>query len=145
MARAEVTVAIKRPAADVFACLIDIDRGTEWQAELVEAKQTSSGPFGVGTTIQEVRRFIGRQIESTVQITEFEPGRKMSFESTSGPIPIRGNHTLEPVDGGTSLNLAIEAELTGVLKMAEPMVVNTAKKQITADLAKLKELLEANS
>ena len=69
----------------------------------------------------------------------------MSFESTSGPIPMRGYYTLEPVDEGTSLNLTIEAELTGVLKMAEPLVVNTAKKQITADLAKLKELLETNS
>ncbi len=145
MARAEVTVAINRPAADVFARLIDIDRGTEWQEELVEAKQTSSGPFGVGTTIQEVRRFMGKQIESAFQITEFESGQKMSLESTSGPIPMRAYYILTPVDGGTSLNLAIEAELTGVLKMTEPLVVSTAKKQITADLAKLKELLEANS
>ena len=144
MARAEVSMVIKRSASDIFAFLTDIEKGTEWQAELVEVSQTSTGPMGVGTTIREVRRFLGRKLESVFQVTEFEPSQKLAFQSTVAPFPMRGQYTLEPEaeDAGTKVTFVIEADLSGAFKMAETIVVHTAKRQIDADLTKLKALLE---
>ena len=144
MAKAEVSLIVNRQAHDVFAYLTDIDKETEWQTELIEAKQTSAGPISVGTTVREVRRFMGRRMEVVFQITEFEPNEKMAFQSTSGPFPMHGQYTLQPVDGGTKVTFFIEGELSGVFKMAEPIVAHTAKRQMDADLARLKTILESS-
>ena len=72
MARAEMSVVINCPAPDIFAYLTDVANGTEWQEDLVEAQQTSAGPTCVGTTIREVRQFMGRRLESVFKIIEHE-------------------------------------------------------------------------
>jgi carbon monoxide dehydrogenase subunit G len=144
MARAEASVVIKCPAAAVFAFLIDIGKGTQWQASVTEAGKTSEGPLGVGATSREVRRFMGRQMESTFEVTEFEPDRKITFKSTSGPIAIRARYILEPAAGGTRLSIVVDGELDGVFKLAEPMVVQSVKQQLDADFGTLKNLLEAS-
>ena len=100
MAKAEASIVVNRPAHDVFAYMTDIDKETEWQAELLEAKQTSTGPLSVGTTVREVRRFMNRRMEVVFEITEFEPDREMSFKSISAPFPMHGRYSLEPVEGG---------------------------------------------
>jgi len=145
VARAETSLVINCPVDKVFAYLTDIPRGTEWQSELVEVQQTSSGPVGIGTTIREVRRFLGRNLESTFTITEYEPDYRMGFESTSGPIPMRAYYSLEGTASTAKVTLAVEAELTGVFKMTEPLVIHSAKRQMDADIARLKEILEAGS
>ena len=143
MARAEASLVINCPVDKLFAYLADISKGTEWQSELVEAQQTSSGPVGVGTTISEVRRILGRNLETSFTITEFVPDCRLEFKSTSGPIPMRAYYSLEESGGGAKVTMVVEAELTGVFKMTEPLVVNTAKRQMDADIAKLKDILEA--
>ena len=143
MAKAEANIVINRPANEVFAYMTDVEKETEWQAELLEAKQTSAGPLSVGTTVREVRNFMNRRMEVVFEITEFEPDSKMSFKSISDPFPMRGRYSLEPVEGGTSVTFFIEGELTGVFKMAELIVAQTAKRQINADLSRLKTHLES--
>ena len=145
MAKVEVSKVINGLASDIFAYLTDIEKGTEWQAELLEAGQTSTGPMGVGTTIREVRRFMGRRMETVFLITEFEQDQKMSFKSTSAPFPLRGQYTLEGAEEGTRVTFSIEADLSGVFKMAETIVVQSAKRQMDADISKLKTLLEASA
>ena len=145
MAKAEVSKVINRSASDIFAYLTDIEKATEWQAELLEAGQTSSGPMGVGTTIREVRRFLGRRMEAVFLITEFEQDQKMSFRSTSAPFPMKGQYTLEGAEEGTRVTFIVEGDLSGVFKMAETIVVQSAKRQMDADFNKLKTLLEASA
>lgn len=142
MARAEASISINCPVSKVFTYLVDIPRGTEWQGELVEVQQTSSGPMATGATFREVRRLLGRNLETVFIITEYEPDGKLGFEATSGPIPIRGYYSLDGTVNGTNLTLVVEAELTGVFKMTEPLLVHTARRQMEADIAKLKEILE---
>ena len=143
MARAEASLIINCPVGKVFAYLADISRGTEWQSELLEVNQTSNGPVGIGTTLREVRRLMGRKIETAFTVTEYEPDVSLGFKSTSGPIPMRASFSLDGSSNGTKVTMTVEAELTGVFKMTEPLVVHGAKKQMDADIAKLKELLEA--
>ena len=145
MARAEASLVINCPVSKVFAYLTDIPRGTEWQSELVEVQLTSSGPVGIGATIREVRRFLGRNLETAFTVTEYEPDSTVGFKSTSWPIPMRAYYSLEESGDGAKVTMVVEAELTGVFKMTEPLVVQTAKRQMDADIARLKEILEAGS
>ena len=143
MARAEASLVINCPINKVFAYLADIPRGTEWQSELLEVHLTSNGPVGIGTTLKEVRRLLGRNLETAFTVTDYEPDFRLGFKSTSGPIPMRAYYTLDGKGDGTKVTLTVEAELTGVFKMAEPLVVNNAKRQMDADIASLKGILEA--
>ena len=144
MARAQATIVINQPASVVFAYLIDWDKGTQWQQQLVEVAQTSGGPVGLGTTIKEVRSLMGRRIETTFKITGFELDEKVTFESIQAPFPMQAHYNLEPVTGGTQVAFTVEAELTGIYKMAEPMVAHSPKIQLESDFALLKQILEAD-
>ena len=143
MAKAEASIVINRPAHDVFVYMTDVDKETEWQGELLEAKQTSNGPLSVGATVREVRNFMNSRMEVVFEITELDPDRKMAFKSISAPFPMNGWYRLEPVEGGTNVTFFIEGELTGIFRMTEPIVAQTAKRQINADLGRLKALLES--
>ncbi len=145
MARAEFSTMIKRPVEDVWAVISNVENNPKWASSALEAKQTSAGPIGVGTTAQFVGKFLGRRIETESVITEFEPNRKYSWESKSGPFPIKGSTALEQIDGGTRVTGTLEAEPGGFFKLAEPLVITMAKRSFQGDLDNLKDLMEADA
>ena len=145
MARAEVSTMIKRPVEDVWAVISNVENNPKWSSFALEAKQTSPGPIGVGTTARFVGKFLGRRMESESVITEFEPNRKYSWESKSGPFPIKGSTALEQTDGGTRVTGTLEAEPGGFFKLAEPLVITMAKRSFQGDLDNLKDLMEADA
>ncbi len=61
----ETSVVINRPIEDVFNYSTDPGNTPEWQTGLLESRLTSAGPIGVGSTIRDVRMFMGRQAAST--------------------------------------------------------------------------------
>ena len=49
------------------------------------------------------------------------------------------------MEGGTRVTEAVEAEIGGFFKLAEPLVVRMAKRQVAADYGNLKDLLESQA
>ena len=145
MARIEHSVVINRPAEEIWAFMADSANSPQWISGLVESRQVSDGPMGSGTTIRNVGRLLGRQIESTYEITEWEPYKRGSVKSTSGPIPFEGTRTFESEGGGTRITEVVDAQIGGFLRLAEPVIARMMKRQIEADYAKLKDLLEARA
>ena len=142
MARFEQSVTIDRPIEEVFAFVADPDKEMKWRSSLEEITMTSEGPIGVGTTYRKVERFLGRKVERTSEITEFELNKKCSFKSTSGPIAMDSTITFEARADGTRVSMVANAELGGFFRIAEPMVVRMARRQMETEMANLKDLLE---
>ncbi len=145
MARMDVSTTIKRPVEDVWAVMSNVENNPKWSSFALEAKQTSTGPIGVGTTARFVGKFLGRRMESESVITEFEPNRRYSWENKSGPFPLKGSTALEQIDGSTRVTGTIEGEPGGFFKLAEPLVITMAKRSLKGDLDNLKDLMEANA
>jgi uncharacterized membrane protein len=146
MAKVEFSpITINRPVEDVFAVLSKLEDTPKWSSTAIEAKITSAVPIGVGATARYVDKFLGRRFESEVEITEFEPNRKLTMQSTSGPFPFRGSLTLEGTAGRTQVSGTFEAEPGGFFKLAEPLLVRIGKRQFESDLANLKDLMEASA
>jgi len=145
MAKFEGSIVINRPLEEVFALLSNPENNPKWQSGIVELRKTSEGPIGVGATYRSVNQFLGRRLEGETEITEYEPNRKYSEKSKSGPVPFESRATFERVEGGTRINLEAEAEIGGFFKLAEPLVVSAVRRQLTADLANLKDLMEAHA
>ncbi len=141
----EHTGVIDRSIEEVFAFVTDPNKDPLWHASTLEAEQTSEGPVGVGTTYRIVLKFLGRRIETTYEIIEYEPPHKHCVRITSGPIPAVGCLLLEPTDGGsTRLTQTLDrGELGFFFRLAEPLVRRAINRQSEADLATLKDLLEA--
>ncbi len=146
-ARQQHGVVIDKPLEDVFAYITDVNNNSLWQSSTLETEQTSEGAVGVGTTYRSVSKFLGRRIETTLEVTEHEPPRKQCVRVTSGPIPAVGCYLLEPADGGggTRFTQTLEAEAGGFFRLAEPLVARAYGRQLQSDMATLKDLLEARA
>ena len=143
MVRFEFSVDINRPPSEVFAYLTDPAHLPEWQSSALEAHW--EGEKGVGGRIKEVRKFLGRRMESELEVTEYEPANRFDLRVLSGPVPFSVHHTLESRDGGTRLRFVGEGDPGGFFKLAEPIVARTAERQFKSDFETLKDVLEGRA
>jgi uncharacterized protein YndB with AHSA1/START domain len=141
--KVESSILIDRPVEEVFAYVVDPNNTAQWAGPVVEAKKTSEGPVGLGTTSSRVSQLLGRTMEATYEISEYELNSHYADKMTSGPVPITSRISVAPVDGGTKVTIAGEIQAAGFFKLAEPIFARIAKRQVAADVQTLKELLEA--
>jgi carbon monoxide dehydrogenase subunit G len=140
----ENTVFIQRSPQDVFDVITNPAKAVEWQSSSEAGEWTSDSPFGVGSTWKAKIKFMGRDIESDMQITDWESPSLVSFKTLSGPIPMEATNNLEPKDNGTLLTLNGKIEFGGFFKMAEGMAGKQVVKQVENDNKTLKQLMESN-
>ena len=140
----ETVTEIRRSPAEVFAALLDFDRTPMWNPGVSEVR-APAGPFGVGSSVVYVGRFLGRDYESTSRCTEYTPDRRFASESISGPFHLEVDYTLDEVADGTRLSGLYRGESRGFFKLAEPLVVRLTKRHFETATANLKELLEADA
>ena len=143
MVKLEHSVTINRPVSEVFAYLTDVTNLPEWQGGTIDVRPETEGATSVGSRFTQVLKFLGRRLESTLEVTEYEPDRRFSLRTLSGPVPFTVRHTLEPSDGATRIDVVGEGEPGGFFRMAEPLVARQAKRMFEHDFATLKDLLEA--
>jgi hypothetical protein len=143
MVRLEHSVVIARPLEAVFAFAADFANDAQWSAAVKRSERVSTGSLAVGTTLRHVTELLGQRVDAIGVVTELEPDQRACLRTQSGPIPHLDCRAVEQVEGGTRLTIAIDAELSGVFKMAEPMVRSAGLQQLRADLDRLKELLES--
>ncbi len=140
----EHSVVINRPTADVFAVLTDFENEPRWQPAVLESHHTPPGPLGLGTQTFQARKFFGRRVESTSEVTTFEPDRLMVCTSTPEVSPsVETTYHLEPAEGGTRLTFIIELGTPGLLTVMAPLITRSLTKDITTRFETLKRQLEA--
>jgi carbon monoxide dehydrogenase subunit G len=138
------SVTVNRPVAEVWDFISNFENTTRWSGGVLEARQTSDGPLGVGSTLQTVVKAFGRRRSADYLVTEYEPDHAFAFEVTSGPMSSRARYSVEPAGAGTRLTASGEAEATGLYKLLAPILVRILKSHSEADLANLKRILEAS-
>ena len=130
---------IARPPEDVYAFLADPENLPKWQHEVLEVRRESDMRF------TEIRTFVGRRIESTLEVTAAEPGREFGLRSSAGPVHFAVRHLLEPAgEGGTRLRVMGESEgAGGLFKLGGRLLRRAVERRAREDFQQLKELLEA--
>lgn len=140
----EINQFIERSLQEVFDYVSDPANDSKWRDSVVVAEWTSGQPHGAGSTQRWVDKFLGREIESNVEITHWEPPSRFGYKMLSGPVPFESTMTFEVVDGGTQVNIHGQAEFGGVFKLAEGLVRNQMEKLITSEFKNLKQVMEAS-
>jgi hypothetical protein len=141
----EIVTVIGRPVEEVFAVVQDVTKAPLWNPGLLEVRRTSEGPLGVGATMIYVGTFMGRRYESPVACTGFAENKQLATATTGGPFYLEVDQTLEQAGAGTKLTIHCRGESRGFFKLAEPLVVQLTKRQVTTAGGNLKTLLEDNA
>ncbi len=85
----EKSIFINRPPQEVFDYITNPDNDSDWRSTAVSAEWTSDGPVGVGSTQRTVGKFLGRKIDSTNEVTVWDPPNQFAFKSVEGSIPLK--------------------------------------------------------
>lgn len=138
---------IQRPAAEVFRFFSDASNNPEWQNGMTSCEWTTEPPIGVGSRYEQRARFMGREIVSVFEVTEFEPGHRIRIETIESTFPIQVTRTVEPLDDSSC---TVSAVITGgpekgIMKWLEPLAAGKAQKSVDADYDRLVQLLEART
>lgn len=136
------SIFINVPQQDLFDFVTNPANDTKWRPSTISVEWTSEGPVGVGSTQRSVDKFLGREIESTSEVTIWDPPNEYAWKSVGGPIPYDLSMKFSPKDNGTQLTFNGQAEIGGFFKLAEGLAGKQFEKQIDADLNSLKAFLE---
>jgi uncharacterized membrane protein len=144
--RNEAAVEIERPAAEVFPYLSAPERRLEWMEKLVSSEQLTDAEPGIGTRFHDVFEDHGHRIEIDAEVVEWKPGERLATRLTSSGFESTARQRLEERDGRTRIEVEIETEYRSrVARIMAGVVTRQAQKQLEADLARLKRLVEGGS
>ena len=143
MVNVEVSVMIDRPVEEVWKFITDLSKVPTWDTGVLEVKQTSTGPLGVGST-GEFREKM-RNMTISIRITEYDPNRRLSFEHTSGPM--KGSimtESIENIEGKTRFTISHDLKLSGFYKLLGVMK-GRMRREVVAILNNAKRILESEA
>lgn len=141
------SVVINLPAEEIFAYLSDFENLVDWSAATIAVRKTSPGEIRVGATVRSTIQFLGRWMDITFEVVEYEPDHCLTIKSLSGVTPCLFSYQFEPTeDGATNVSLETVIHLTGgTLGLTESVTTNVVRRQLVHDLLTLKDILEAGS
>lgn len=134
MPKAQRSVGIARPVAEVFAFFVDPANEVRWRGGRVR-DFTPEGQLAVGTRIRQVVAGpLGRGVDADIEITALEPGARYAFKGVAGPLRPVGEYTFRAVEGGTEVTFSLDAPLTGLKKV---LMSSSVQKAMNAEMAAL--------
>ena len=141
MINVEKSILIHKPVEDVFNFVTAEGNYTKWQPEVAEVIE--GGPRNVvGSQFTEIRKFMGQELRTTLEITDFVPNKKWAAKVVKGPVPYTVTVTYVQLNGDTRFTTHVEGEPKGFFKLAENLVANQLDKGLAEDEERLKKLLE---
>ena len=142
MINLDVGTLIYRPIGQVFDFVSTPENDFQWQYGTLATASLSEGVSKMGTFFRSIGHLMGRRVESTFEVTEFEPNRKYGFKSLSGPLHSQTSYTFEIAKGCTKINISTQADVVNFSQVNEGVLEKRMKKQLKENLAMLKSLLE---
>jgi len=142
--RVEESIEINRPLQEVFNYVSDVGNYTEWMAHVLEVLKDTEGPPQQNNRFTVAIKSVGRRFETPYERISYEANRRYTDRAVGGPVPNqRWECTFQDVPGGTRLTRTVGAEMSGILKLLEPLQKRAAERGLRRDLKTLKDVLEA--
>lgn len=138
-----VETVIDRPREEVAAYAGDPSHAPEWYANIRSVRWHGGPGVRVGARVDFEARFLGRTLRYTYELVEVQPGRRLVMSTAQGPFPMRTTYTWEDAGRGrTRMRLRNQGQPSGFARVGAPALASAMRRTTTADLARLKELLE---
>jgi uncharacterized protein YndB with AHSA1/START domain len=117
------TFVVDAPPEAVFDYMTDPSKLADWQTSKTSVEQLTDGPPGLGTRVRERTKPPGaKEFEQVVEFTEFDRPRRFHVHIVEGPYPVDGTWAFASEGAGTSVTFTAEGELSGLMRLGEPLV-----------------------
>jgi uncharacterized membrane protein len=137
-------VVIRRSRDQVAAYSANPDNAPKWYVNIESVEWKTPPPLRIGSQIAFVAHFLGRRMAYVYQIAEFEPARKLVMRTADGPFPMETTCEWQSVDEKTTrMTLRNRGNPSGFSRLAAPFMEFAMRRANRKDLARLKEILEA--
>jgi uncharacterized protein YndB with AHSA1/START domain len=143
---------IEGPCEKIFGLIADITQYDQWlpsSRAFGAVTQVSQTPVGLGTT------YIDNGPSGAMQgsITEYQPPERIAFQQSmpvkllvfAGTLELHTRYTLEPVGQATLVSRDVSFQLPGVLKVAQPIIVSTVRRESERLLQVMKRTIETQT
>ena len=136
------SVTIDRPPDAVFQYFVEPAKQALWSD--VPMRPLTDGPPRQGSRLEVTFGMGPIKARIGLEITALEPGRRMAFDSFSGPIRWDGEYRLAATpSGGTEVSQEGRLTFTGLWRLVEPLVGAEISKGEVQELERLKVAVEA--
>ena len=134
-------VVINRPVEDVFAFVADQANEPMWHTDVLEVNPAR--PLEPGATVTWLVRFMGSNTY-VVDVTAFEPLRRIELTARQGPLKPTLTHTFEETNGATRYQRHVQIPLHGMFRLVGPIMKATgaARRRNARFAENLKNMLE---
>ena len=133
MINAEHTFDLPVPPVEAFDLLSDPAKDPDWQTACVRT-ELLDGPAHAGGRYEITFALVGRRMDFTVEITDYDPGRRSAFKVLDGPFSYVGTYVYtERADGNTTVHWTFDVDpgsYFGVMPLAlvKKLLVSQVKK-----------------
>lgn len=139
----QVETVIAAPLERVAGFASDPGNAPQWYANIRSVRWVTEPPAVVGSRMDFVARFLGRELAYTYEIVDLEPGTRMVMRTAQGPFPMETTYTWEALGADrTRMTLRNQGEPAGFGRVAAPAMTAAVRRATTKDLARLRGLLE---
>ena len=141
-----VAIEVRRSAADAFAFLSEWGNNPRWQKGTRSCTWTSDPPLRAGSTYDQVASFLGREIRSSFEVVQFEPGRLVRIKTTASSLPLDITRQVTPLaNGGCTIEATVRGEPGGAARLFNPLTRLMVQRSVRADYRRLQALLDADA
>jgi len=130
---------IARPIEEVFDYLSDPRNEPDWLPGATAVDKTSDGPVGLGST------FVGHYARAgrvALELVEFERPHRVTFRAHSKIVDFDDAVELSETDGRTLLQARMHATPRSVMRVLEPLLARTLRRQFAANWDHLRRAME---
>ena len=134
-------VDIPRPAAEVFDYIADSRNNPAWQKGMRKCEWISDGPIALGSRYQQEASFLGREVISVFEVTEYSPGKSIAFETVESTFPITVCRSVADLGDGTCRVSAVIGGGPKVPQFLQGVIGRIAQRSVRKDYDRLREML----
>jgi carbon monoxide dehydrogenase subunit G len=142
-----LSTTMNAPPEAVFAALTDYENMAGRVKGITRVEVLTPGPVGVGTKFKETRVMFKKEATETMEVTAFDPPRRLEMGCYSCGVDFRYEFRLTPEGSGTRVDLTMAGTAkTFFAKLMSPlagMMAGMMKKCVEADMNDLKAHVEA--
>lgn len=137
--QARASIVIARHPAEVFRFIADPANDHLWRAHLVSSRGQVTA---VGDRVTQTYSAQAGSKTIELEVSEYQPPERLAYRLKE-PVRARLAFQCRPDAGGTRVSMALSAEVSGIVSLAEGRVESVVEKAARADLEQLRRALES--
>jgi len=135
-------IGISRDPSTVASYMFAPEHDPEWIGGISEVEPLGPPPLTIGSRVRRRASFLGRRIHYVMEIVDLVPDRQLRMHAVEAPMPMDVTYEVVPAGDGSIARVRVQGETGGFYRLASPLMAGQVKRSITADVERLKRILE---